>query len=105
MNKTLVTKGIIHLVLIALFLSMLVTSHVASAAGETIVVNTTSDVEDFGGAKTVANLPGPDGVVSLREAVTAANNTAGPNTIAFNIPTTDPGFEFSGFSGTFVIFV
>ena len=29
------------------------------------------DFEDFGGARTVADLPGPDGHVTVREAVTA----------------------------------
>jgi PKD repeat protein len=91
--------------LVGLLLSMLAVTRVASAEGGTIIVNTTSDLEDFGGAKTMSDLPGPDGVVSLREAVTASNNTPGPNTIAFNIPTTDPGFGFSGFTGEFVIFV
>lgn len=59
----------------------------------TITVDTTSDVVDFGGAQTVADLPGPDGLTSLPEAVLASTNTAGPETIAFNIPTTDPGFD------------
>jgi PKD repeat protein len=90
---------------LALTLSLLTWNSVVFAEGGTIVVNTTSDVEDFGGAQTVAELPGPDGLVSLREAITAANNTLGPNTVAFNIPTTDPGFGIAGFSGQFVIFV
>src|SRR5688572_3799782 len=94
-----------NLLLVGLLISMLGLSSPAYAGGSTIIVNTTSDIEDFGGAKTMTDLPGPDGVVSLREAINAANNTTGPNTIAFNIPTTDPGFGFSGFSGTFVIFV
>jgi parallel beta-helix repeat protein len=58
-----------------------------------IVVNTTSDVEDFGGSQQIADLPGPDGVISLREAITAANNTPGPQVITFNIPKTDPQFD------------
>jgi hypothetical protein len=56
------------------------------AAGETIIVDTPADTVDFGGAQGVADLPGPDGETSFAEAVTAANNTAGPQTIAFNIP-------------------
>jgi parallel beta-helix repeat protein len=58
-----------------------------------IFVTTTSDVADFGGAQQVSDLPGPDGVVSLREAIDAANNTADPNVIGFKIPKTDPGFD------------
>lgn len=60
------------------------------AAAQTIVVDRASeDVVDFGGAQTVGNLPGPDGYVTLREAVLAANNTSGPQTIAFAIPRSD----------------
>jgi parallel beta-helix repeat protein len=63
----------------------------------TITVDTTSDVVDFGGAQTLADLPGPDGQTSLREAAIASTNTAGPETIAFDIPTSDPGFTGDGF--------
>lgn len=63
-----------------------------------IIVSATSDVVDFGGAQQISDLPGPDGVVSLREAITAANNTTGPNVIGFNIPTNDPGFDGSVFT-------
>jgi parallel beta-helix repeat protein len=58
----------------------------------TITVDTTSNVVDFGGAQMVADLPGPDGLTSLREATLASTNTTGPETIAFDIPTSDPGF-------------
>jgi parallel beta-helix repeat protein len=58
-----------------------------------IFVNTTSDVSDFDGAQQIGDLPGPDGVVSLREAIIAVNNTAGPQAIGFNIPTNDVGFD------------
>jgi len=57
-----------------------------------IVVTTTSDVADFSGNQQIDDLPGNDGLVSLREAIIAANNTVGPNVIGFNIPTSDPGF-------------
>ena len=57
-----------------------------------IIVNTTSDVIDFGDGR-VEDLPGPDGLVSLREAIRAANATPGPQVIGFNIPTTDEGFD------------
>ncbi len=63
----------------------------------TITVDTTSDVVDFGGGRTVADLPGPDGQTSLREAAIATTNTEGPETIAFDIPTSDPGFTGDGF--------
>lgn len=35
------------------------------------------------GSGTLSDLPGADGLVSLREAITAANDTAGPQTITF----------------------
>lgn len=53
---------------------------------EIITVTTLNDDSDFSGLQQVNDLPGPDGRVSFREAVTAANNTPGPQTIAFAIP-------------------
>lgn len=54
-----------------------------------IVVTTTGDTVDAAGgvctAITLASLPGPDGVTSLREAVCAANANAGPDTINFSV--------------------
>ena len=54
-----------------------------------IAVDTTNDVLDAAAgicsAVTIASLPGPDGVISLREAICAANNNSGPDTILFNI--------------------
>ncbi len=58
----------------------------ATSAQAQITVTMTDDVVDFGGLQQVSDLPGPDGMVSFREACTAANNTAGPQTIAFAIP-------------------
>jgi hypothetical protein len=69
---------------------------------QTVTVTTTEDVVDFGGAQQVGNLPGPDGVVSFREACTAANNTAGPQTIAFAIPNAPP-MEWN--SGVAILFM
>ncbi|MGH3029318.1 MAG: hypothetical protein ACRDNE_00850 [Gaiellaceae bacterium] len=40
---------------------------------------------------------GPDGQTSLREAAIATTNTEGSETIAFDIPTSDPGFTGDGF--------
>ncbi len=58
----------------------------AAAHAQTITVDTTNDVVDFGGAQTVGDLPGPDGKVSLPEAGLASDNTPGVQTIAFHIP-------------------
>jgi hypothetical protein len=57
--------------------------------GETITVTTLNDVTDFAGFQQVIDLPGPDGRISFREAVTAANNTPGAQTIAFAIPVSE----------------
>ena len=46
-----------------------------------------------GDTSSIANLtadPGPDGVISLRETITAANNTPGADTIEFSIPGPGP---------------
>jgi hypothetical protein len=68
---------------------------VASAApGETITVDTSADVIDFGGAQMVDDLPGPDGKVSLREAGLASDNTPGVQTIAFNVPQDEWEFQW-----------
>src|SRR6478672_9389766 len=52
-----------------------------AAPAATINVTTTADTVDAASSNcaaiTVGSLPGPDGVISLREAVCAANNTAG----------------------------
>lgn len=56
------------------------------ASAQVITVNTIEDVSDTGLSVTVDDLPGMDGFVSMREATLAANNTPGPQTIAFAIP-------------------
>lgn len=75
---------------------LLVFAYPARSSAPDIIVTTTSDVVDFGG--TLADLPGPDGVVSLREAIIAANGTPGPQVIGFNIPTSDAGFDGTAFT-------
>mgnify|MGYP001393558500 CR=1 FL=1 len=56
------------------------------ALGQTITVTTADDIVDFGGGQTFADLPGPDGLVSLSEAGIASDNTPGVQTIAFHVP-------------------
>ncbi|MFM1920892.1 MAG: hypothetical protein RLZZ303_2526 [Candidatus Hydrogenedentota bacterium] len=58
-----------------------------SAQAETIKVSTLSDVLD-GDTSDIESLntkPGDDGAISLREAIVAANNTPGSDTIAFDV--------------------
>jgi hypothetical protein len=52
----------------------------------TVVVTTTNDTFDLAGGQQVADLPGPDGLTTLREALIAVSNTPGPHTIEFDIP-------------------
>ncbi|MEZ5974415.1 MAG: hypothetical protein R3E96_06135 [Planctomycetota bacterium] len=47
----------------------------APLAAQTVTVTTTLDVVDIDNAGTVADLPGPDGLVSFSEAMIATNNT------------------------------
>lgn len=47
-------------------------------------VNTIDDVVDIDPAGTMGDLPGPDNVVSLREALIASNNTPGADEIEFD---------------------
>jgi hypothetical protein len=61
----------------------------STAAAQTVTVTTLEDVMDFPAPRLVQDLPGPDGRVSFREALTAANNTPGPQTVAFAIPTSE----------------
>lgn len=69
---------------------LLVLALPVAARAQTIVVDTDLDVADppfVGdlpcGSGTIDDLPGEDGRVSLREAIVAANNTAGPQRIEF----------------------
>ncbi|MEZ6235743.1 MAG: GC-type dockerin domain-anchored protein [Phycisphaerales bacterium] len=66
---------------------------IAAAAGlaspaltQTVTVNTIEDAVDISPNGVLADLPGPDGLVSMREACLVANNMAGPQTIEFAIP-------------------
>jgi len=52
-----------------------------------VVVNTSADETDGGDTSSIAALignPGTDGMISLREAILASNNTPGANTITFD---------------------
>jgi hypothetical protein len=63
----------------------------STALAQTIYVDISdADVIDVDpNTATVADLPGPDGHISYGEALIAANNTPGRQTIGFRIPTSD----------------
>ena len=56
---------------------------------QTITVTTSADVSDVGSSAVIADLPGPDGVVSFREALLVSDNEFGHQTIGFAIPQSD----------------
>jgi len=68
---------------------LVVIGALGTARAQTIFVDTSNDVVDFGGAQRVPDLPGPDGRVSLAEAGLAADNTPGVQTIGFHVPQSD----------------
>ena len=82
------------LLFVSLFLIGIQSPAAAAAADrggfqpENILVNTATDVVDANGGScptlTAGNLPGTDGLISLREAICAANNGAGAETIQFD---------------------
>ena len=61
----------------------------APAAAQTITVTTTANEVDIPISATIADLPGPDGLVSFREALRVSDNEPGRQTIAFAIPESD----------------
>ncbi len=72
----------------------------SAAAAQTVTVTTTADVVDIDSfTGTVADLPGPDGLVSLSEAMIATNNTPGHQTVAFAIPASQLGWCCPAFDG------
>src|SRR5690242_4564848 len=81
-------RGLRLLLALALTLGSLPLQFASVAFAASMVVTTTADTIDAAGTcptVTLASLPGPDGQTSLREAVCAANNTAGADTITFSL--------------------
>jgi CSLREA domain-containing protein len=73
-----------HIWLKSVGLLSLTLTTMGAASAATLTVNTTADTED--GACSTEQC-------SLREAITAANQQTGADTIAFNIPTSDSGYS------------
>ncbi len=65
----------------------------STLSGQTVTVTTVEDAVDIPSNGTVANLPGPDGRVSFREALIVTNTMPGAQTIAFAIPTEEWWFD------------
>ncbi|MEE9168327.1 MAG: hypothetical protein V3U73_01105, partial [bacterium] len=83
MKRRIQIKKLILILGVVSFLS----ANAALVLGSGVTVTTSGDVVD-GITTSIANLianQGADGKISLREAITAANNTAGLDTIKFNI--------------------
>ena len=90
MGKARILQALMAIVLIVVLFAAPVPARAASVS-----VNTTSDVND-GNTTSIANLianPGADGKISLREAIVAANNSPGDDTINFSIPYGDAGYD------------
>jgi hypothetical protein len=74
--------------LLGLALALTLIGRPSPAFAASISVTTTADGMDAAascGAVTLASLPGPGGSTTLREAVCAANNNPGPDTITFAV--------------------
>jgi hypothetical protein len=73
---------------------------VGLASGQTVTVTTVADDVDIDWqTATVADLPGPDGEVSLSEAMIATNNTPGHQTVGFAIPASELGWIGPAYDG------
>src|SRR5262244_1597163 len=88
MSMNRVTLGSIVVLLMVCCLAL--GGFASPASARTIIVTTLADTADppfnadsFCGTGTVSDLPGVDHLVSLREAIIAANNTPGADTITF----------------------
>ena len=89
MNTNRVAVGFITVLVMACCLAL--GGFASAASAEPLVVTTFADTADppFNadgpcGTGTVSDLPGADGLISLREAIIAANNTPGAHTITFD---------------------
>ena len=84
------SRSPIHILLAVI---LFVTS--GTAAAQTVTVTTSADIVDIDWTSaTVADLPGPDGLVSFSEAMIATNNTPGHQTVGFAIPESDWILQF-----------
>ncbi len=87
-------KHLLAVILLVLLLWLLAALGTASGSPGIFTVNTTDDPGD--GTCDASHC-------SLREAINAANNNTGSDTIEFDIATSDPGYGVSGITGTWTI--
>jgi hypothetical protein len=80
---------------------------VTASVEDYVTVTTSSDVADgdTSSLSTLNSQPGIDGEISLREAILAANATSVPGnlTIAFDLPTNDPGYDSGNSTWTIAV--
>lgn len=84
-----------RLLFVLALLTCFVVAPAPSALAATFTVNSTADDSDASPGNGVCQTAG--GVCTLRAAIQEANALPGPHTIAFNIPTTSPGYDAAGF--------
>ena len=70
-------------------LTLIVAAITTPALAQTITVTTSANSTDVPTSAMISDLPGPDGVISFREALRASDNEPGRQTIAFEIPKDD----------------
>ena len=71
------------------------------ALGATFTVNSTGNGQDANTGDLVCETASGSGICTLRAAIEQANNDVAADTVAFDIPTTDPGY--SALTNTFLI--
>lgn len=73
-----------------LAIALVLLAGMPAAQAATVTVTTSQDDVDIDWTSaTIDDLPGPDGLVSLSEALIATNHTSGHDTIAFAVPESD----------------
>lgn len=84
-----------RLIFVLALLACFIVAPAPSALAATFTVNSTADDDDASPGNGVCQTAG--GACTLRAAIQEANALAGPHTIAFNIPTSSPGYDAAGF--------
>lgn len=75
--------------MLRLLASLLALAAAPAVSAQVVTVTTCEDAVDIPANASAGDLPGPDGLVSFREALIVTNGTPGPQTVAFAIPQDD----------------